>query len=311
MDLTPCCHDRITAGPVRPLDDRDAAQDIAREDRRRLAGMLANVTDAHVHLFPDAFYAALWRWFDAHAWQIAFRGTADQTLAELERVGTSRLVALVFSHKPGASRFLNQYLGDLCRQHPHVTGVGTVLPGEPDAPAIVKEAIAVHGLRGIKLHCHVQKVAIDSPEVLEVLRTCRNLGVPAVVHAGREPSSQAYGVDTRAICGVERTERVLQQLPGLQLVVPHVGADEYAEYLALLDREPGLYLDTAMACAEYFAEGPDWAQIQQHAGRILYGTDFPIVPYEADRELRVLARRLESDQAFEQIVRGTARHLWG
>jgi hypothetical protein len=311
MELSPCCHDRIASGSPQPLDDTDAPEDVARELRRRQAGLLHGVTDAHVHLFPDAFYAALWRWFDAHAWQIAFRGTADQGLAELERIGTARLVALVFAHKPGASRYLNRFLGDLCRAHPHVTGVGTVLPGEPDALEIVKEAIAVHGLRGIKLHCHVQKVAIDAPEVLAVLTLCRDLGVPAVVHAGREPSSQAYGIDTHAICSVERTEGVLRALPGLKLVVPHLGADEYPGYFELLGREPGLYLDTAMACAEYFHDRPDWRQVAAWSQRILYGTDFPIVPYEADRELRVLARRVTDDAAFEQIVRGTAHQLWG
>ncbi len=310
MELTPCCHDRIVATTLQPLDDRDPPETIAREARRRAQGLLTGVTDAHVHLFPDAFYAALWRWFDAHAWEIAFRGTAEQVLAELERVGTARLVALVFAHKPGAARYLNRYLGDLCRNLPHVTGVGTVLPGEPDARAVVREAVEFHGLRGIKLHCHVQKLAIDDPRVLEVLEQCQDLGIPAVVHAGREPSSRAYGVDTQAICSAARTEAVLRRLPNLKLIVPHVGADEFAEYFALLQRHEHLYLDTAMACAEYFAVRPDWDAVERWSHRILYGTDFPIVPYEADRELRVLARRLPDDAAFERIVRGTAARLW-
>lgn len=294
-----------------PLSDFDPAEDLARERRRAAAGMLRGVTDAHVHLFPDAFYAALWRWFDAHAWQIAFRGGADEVLVELDRLGTDRIIALVFAHKPGTARFLNRYLGDLCRAAPQVTGVGTVLPGEPDAPAIVREAIARHGLRGIKLHCHVQKVAIDDPRTLEVLEVCQELGVPAVVHAGREPSSAAYGVDTRALCSAERTAAVLRRLPNLRLVVPHVGADEYPQYFELLAQHEHLYLDTAMACAEYFALRPDWAAVQRWSGRILYGTDFPIVPYDADRELRLLARRIEDDAALEAILRGTAARVWG
>jgi len=308
--LAPCCADRIAAPDVRSLDaDAPAAQE--REARRRSLGLLAGVFDSHVHLFPDAFYAALWRWFDAHAWNIAFRGNAEAVLDKLRSGGTSRLCALVFAHKPGAARYLNAYLAELCRAERDVIGVGTVLPGEPDAAAIAREAITVHGLRGIKLHCHVQRVAIDAPETLEILRICQELGVPAVVHAGREPASSAYGVDTRSLCSAARTEAVLQALPDLRLVVPHVGADEFEAYFALLARQPHLYLDTAMACAEYFATEPAWAQIERWSHRILYGTDFPIVPYEADRELRVLARRIDDDAAFERLVRGTAAELWG
>lgn len=308
--MQPCHADRMHIPRLRPLADDDAAADLAREQSRRARGMLTGVTDAHTHLFPDAFYAALWRWFDVNAWQIAFRGTAQQVLAELDRIGTSHAVALVFGHKPGTARHLNQFLGDLCRSAPQVVGVGTVLPGEPDAPEIVKEAIGRHGLRGIKIHCHVQKMAIDDPRVMQVLEICQDIGVPAVVHAGREPASSAYGVDTRVLCSAERTASVLQRLPQLRLVVPHVGADEYPQYFKLLAEHEHLYLDTSMACAEYFEVQPDWAEIERWSHRILYGTDFPIVPYEADRELRLLARRIQADAAFERIVRGTAQALW-
>ena len=88
-------------------------------------------------------------------------------------------------------------------------------------------------------------------------------------------------------------------------------ADEFAEYFSLLGGEEGLYLDTAMACAAYFADDPDWTEVPRWSHRILYGTDFPIVPYAADRELRVLARRIADDGAFERLVRGTAAGLWG
>lgn len=312
MSEAPCCADRIRPPELRSLDE-DPPEAVAREARRRAAGLLDGVTDAHTHLFPDAFFRAMWRWFDAHAWSIRFRGGAEEALDELARAGTTRAVAMVFSHRADASRYLNRFLGELCRAPGpvEVIGVGTVLPGQPDARAVVREAVTVHGLRGIKLHCHVQKVPIDDPRVVEVLAECRALGVTAVVHCGREPSTTAYGVDPRAICAVDRTRRVLERLPGLRLVVPHIGADEYDAYLGLLAEHEHLYLDTAMSCAEYFAERPHLPAVERWAGRILYGTDFPIVPYEVDRELRVLARRVESDAALEALLRGTARRLWG
>lgn len=307
-DEQPCCASELGVPTLLPLL-ADPVHD-EREERRKKAGLLNNVFDAHVHLLPDNFYAALWRWFDNHAWHIVFRGNAEQNIAHLQAMGTSRLVALVYAHRAGTARFLNEYLGQLCRSHPQIVGVGTVLPGEPDALRVVREAIDVHGLRGIKLHCHVQKIAIDAPEVLEVLELCQEMRVPAVVHAGREPASDAYGVDARKICSVAQTAKVLQRLPNLRLIVPHIGADEFDAYLGLLDVHENLHLDTAMACASYFSRQPRWSAIELHADRILYGTDFPIIPYAADRELRALARNLASDAALAQILRGNAAKFW-
>jgi predicted TIM-barrel fold metal-dependent hydrolase len=286
-------------------------EELAREARRRRSGLLDGVVDVHTHLFPSGFLRALRGWFDAHAWRIRFRGDAEEALEALRSAGVTAQVALVYAHKPGAAEVLNAFVAELCRAHPNVVGVGTVLPGEPDAKRIVRDAIGVHGLRGIKLHCHVQRMPIDDPRVLEVLAECAAIGVPAVVHTGREPRVPAYGVDTHALCAVSRTERVLQALPRLRLVVPHLGYDELSDHFALLDRHENLMLDTTMLCADYLRPQPDLARVERHADRIMYGSDFPIIPYEPDREIVVLARRIGSDEALERILRRTARAFWG
>lgn len=302
-----CARDYVPPA-VRPLGG--TAEEIAREEDRRRRGLLERVVDCHTHLFPDGFYRALRAWFDQNAWSIRFRGNAEEAIDALAAAGVSRLVALVYAHKPGAAAALNAFLAEVCQSDSRVIGVGTVLPGEPDARRIVRDAVGVHGLRGIKLHCHVQRMAVDDPRVLDVLEECDALGVPAVVHTGRAPRAGGYGIDPHEICGVERTERVLQRLPRLKLVIPHLGLDEIDDHLALLDRHENLYLDTTMACADYFEPAPRWDALERRADRIMYGTDFPITPYEADRELRVLARRIVSETAFEQLVRGTAKRFW-
>ena len=242
---------------------------------------------------------------------IRFRGTAEEVIAELARAGIGTAVALVYAHKPGAAEVLNRFLAELARAHEGVIGVGTVLPGEPRAREIARDAICLHGLAGIKLHCHVQRLAIDDPRVVDVLAECEALGVPAVVHAGRQPrSADGYGHDTFELCNVERTERVLQALPRLRLVIPHLGVDEVEAYFDLLARYENLYLDTAMVCASYLEPEPDFADVERWSHRIMYGSDFPITPYPVEREISVLARRVVSDDAFERIVRGTARAFW-
>jgi len=240
----------MTAKHPAPLDA--STDGIAREARRRASGALDDVVDAHTHPFPPGFLRALRDWFDVHAWCIQFRGGTEEALDVLARAGIRRAIGLVYAHKPGVAEVLNASIAEVARAHPWVVPVGTVLPGEPNARAIVRDAVTRHGVRGIKLHCHVQAMAIDDPRTLDVLAECAALGVPAVVHSGREPRASGYGLDTHAICNVARTEAVLRALPSLRLVIPHLGIDEVDEHLALLERYENLYLDTTMLCAEHF-----------------------------------------------------------
>lgn len=297
--------------PVPEVKPIAGTPDEIERERRRMNGQ-THAIDAHTHLWPDGFYKAILGWFDEHAWRIKYRGDAEGAVDLLRRTGVRSNVALVYAHKPGIARLLNSFLGEICRADKSVIGVGTVFPGETDAPAIVREAIETHGLRGIKIHCHVQGVAIDDPRTLEVLRTCEELGAAAVVHAGREPRTEGYPVDPIELCGAARVENAVRALPKLKLVIPHLGLDEIDAHFDLLDQHENLYLDTAMACAEYF-DGPaiDWKKLARYSHRVMFGTDFPITPFEQpDRELRILARRIEADEAFERLVRGTAAKVW-
>jgi predicted TIM-barrel fold metal-dependent hydrolase len=267
------------------------------------------VVDAHVHLFPDRLFAAVRRWFDAHAWPIRYRLDAAQTVELLRARGVDHVVALTYAHKPGLARALNDWMAAFCRSMPHVTGLGTVFPGEEGAAAIVADAFAA-GLGGLKLHCHVQCFAPDDPTVAEVYEACAAAGRPLVMHAGREPQSPAYRCDPHTLCAAERVARVLAAHPRLKLVVPHLGADEFGAYERLLERHDNLWLDTTMMLADFFPGPPPRRLLQMRPERVMYGTDFPNIPYAWDREIVRLARMGLGDDALAQIVGGTARALF-
>jgi len=129
------------------------------------------IVDAHVHLFPERVFHAIWRWFDRHAWNIQYRLRAEEVVQFLAQRGVARVVGLCYSHQPGMARALNSFMAELGRAHPEVIPLGTVLPGEPDAEAIVREAFSA-GLRGLKLHSHVQKIAVDDPRLDPIYRLC-------------------------------------------------------------------------------------------------------------------------------------------
>jgi len=280
------------------------------EEGLALPNQLPPVVDAHVHLFPSRVLAAIWRWFDRNAWPIRYKLSSEQVVDFLFKRGLSRIVALHYSHTAGMARALNQYMAEFCRADPRIIGLATVLPGEPEAARIVREAFA-SGLKGVKLHCHVQCFSPDEDRVGPIYQECEKANLPMVIHAGREPSSQHYPCDTYQLCSADRIERVLRAHPRLKLCVPHLGADEFNSYQRLLERYDNLWLDTTMAIADYFPASAPVDLIRSWPERILYGTDFPNLPYAWDRELkRLLALKLPAD-AEAKILGQNALSLFG
>jgi hypothetical protein len=267
--------------------------------------------DAHVHLFPPGLFEALWRWFDVYAWNIRYRLHTEQVLEFLQARRVKRCSALLYAHKPGMSRVLNRYMAEVARQHPEIVPLGTIYPGETDQDEILREALGPLHLRGLKLHCHVQKMAADDPRFEAAYRACEEAGVPIVIHAGRSPSSPGYGVDTKELCAAAQVERVLQRFPRLRLLVPHLGADEFGDYLSLLQRYENLFLDTTMAIGGYFQAPPPASLFTGMAARLLYGSDFPNLPYAWDRELETVLRAQLPPETERALLYDNAARLFG
>lgn len=269
------------------------------------------VTDAHVHLFPPRTFRAIWRWFETHAWRVRYQLEAPDVLEFLLSRGVERVVGLCYGHLPGMSRDLNLAMADWARGEPALVPLGTVLPGEPGAVEVVREALGPLGLRGLKLHAHVQGVAPDDPRLDPIYVEAVAARVPVVFHAGRAPMCAGYRCDPDLICGPDRVQNVLQRHPELRFVVPHLGADHYEGFEALLDRFEHLYLDTTMAIGSYLKPEPDLGILARRSERLLYGTDFPNLPFAWDRELRVILDADLEPAAQEAILSGTAAKLFG
>jgi predicted TIM-barrel fold metal-dependent hydrolase len=272
--------------------------------------------DAHVHLFPDRLIEAIRRWFDAHAWDIRYRLGVEQCIATLKAGGIERMVALPYAHKPGMAEALNAFTLELARRHPEVVPCCTVFPGEKGAERILEEALGSGEFHGVKMHSHVQRVAPDDPRLDPVWRASARHRRPVVFHCGKEPASPGYGIDVHTVSGASRLRRALSRHPEAICVVPHLGADEYVEMEAMLDEFPNLYLDTAMAIGGAF-EGAMQIRsasldvLRRRPGRILYGSDFPNLPYEWTRELRVIEGLDLPPGAQAALLGGTAARLFG
>jgi len=267
------------------------------------------IIDAHVHLHPDKLAEAIRRWFDKHAWDIRFREKADACVAELSRGGVDKMVALPYVHKPGLARALNDFTRELAKANPQVIPCCTVFPGEPGDEQILDEALS-DGFRGVKIHSHVMRISPDDPRLDTVWRASARHRKPVVIHCGPEPSIEGYGVDTRSVSGAAKLRKALDKHPDAIVIVPHLGFDDTDLFEEMLAEYPNLYLDTTMVIGGWFAKQPDVEILRRHPDRILYGTDFPNLPYEWDRELNAL-RKLKLPAADEaRILGGNALRLF-
>ncbi len=295
----------------RPSHAHERPTDLDEPEGTRVDPDLPFLVDAHVHLFPDGVSHAIWRWFDRYAWPIRHKILAPDVIRFLLSRGVGHIVALHYAHVPGMARSMNRYVSEICKNEPRVTALATVLPGEPGAVEILEEAFAM-GLAGVKLHCHVQCFSPDDPSLHEIYGVCVKHDKPLVMHAGRAPRVPAgLKVDPYLTCSADRVDRVLRDHPRLRLCVPHLGADEYEEYEELLERHENLWLDTTMMLADFFPSPASTRAVFARPERILFGTDFPILPYAWDRELKKVRAMKLGDAHLERLLGTNARTLYG
>jgi len=267
------------------------------------------VIDLHTHLHPPRLFAAIRRWFaERSMWEIQAHPTEPAEVAAVLRAnGVERFVYCSYAHKPGMAGELNAWLNATART---LGGfgipLGTVHLDDPDPLGDLVAALD-GGCAGLKIHEDVQRLAVDDPRFEPVFaELARRRGI-VLAHIGPIP----WVYDTRA--GADRVARVLERHPDLQFVVAHMGAPDTDDYFTAMERLPNLYLDTTMV----FAPGSPVdgkvrvADLEAHAARVLYGTDYPNVPYAYGSERTGLAALGLSDGALAAILGANARRLLG
>jgi predicted TIM-barrel fold metal-dependent hydrolase len=264
------------------------------------------VVDAHVHVFPHDIFEAIWDWFDKNAWHIRYQLRTSDVIDFMLSRGIAHVIALQYAHRPGISEKLNRYMVKKCRKYPgRISGLATVFPGEDGAARILQNAFD-SGLSGLKLHAHVQCFDMNSEEMNALYDLCQSNEKPIVMHVGREPRSDAYRCDPYQICSVDKLERVLVDHPKLRVCVPHLGFDEISEYRKLIEKYDTLWLDTTMVLTDYFPIKETIDLKRYRLERIMYGSDFPNIPYAWDREIKRLSESGLSDDDFEWILNKSA-----
>jgi predicted TIM-barrel fold metal-dependent hydrolase len=267
--------------------------------------------DVHIHLHPPRLASAIERHFAREGWVAAHPFDPAKVAATLAERGVERFCFFSYAHKPGMARELNGWIAQTASTLPGTVGLGTLHPDDADVDEVAAEATERLGLRGFKFHHSVQRFLVDDTRLYGVYARAEGAGHIFVLHAGTMPYRDAF-------TGVEPVRRVLARFPRLTVIVAHMGAFESAAFLALLDAHPNLYVDTTMALAPAAARyvGAEPSTITDEAliryqDRILFGSDFPLIPYDYAEEQRWAWDRALPDAVRRKIFHDNAARLFG
>lgn len=274
---------------------------------------LPGLFDVHVHFLPEPVRRKVWAQFDqagpriGRQWPITYRGTDEERVEQLRALGVRRFGTLPYAHRPGIAGYLNDWAADFAARVPESLWSATFFP-EPEAAGYVA-ALVESGVEVFKVHVQVGEFLLDDPLLDVVWGVLSDAGVPVVIHAGSGPVGNAF-------TGPEPMRRVLERHPRLTAVVAHLGAPEYAEFLALAERFEHIHLDTTMVFTDFFdAEAPYPAELTGRLvdlqNRVLLGSDFPTIPYPYAHQLESLERLGLGEDWLRAVCWHNGVRIWG
>ncbi len=253
---------------------------------------LPGLYDVHTHFLPEPVQRKVFAQFDqagpkiGRPWPIRYRGSHEERVGQLRALGVRRFSSLPYAHRPGIATYLNDWARAFSGQVPDCLWSATFFP-EPGVAGYV-QTLVEGGVQVFKVHVQVGEFHLDDPLLDDVWAVIEEAGTPVVVHAGSGPVGNAF-------TGPEPLRRVLDRFPRLAVVIAHLGAPEYADFLDLADRFERTCLDTTMVFTDFFEDAAPYPRellprLVALQDKVLLGSDFPTIPYPYAHQIESLER---------------------
>lgn len=272
----------------------------------------APAIDAHVHLMPDRLMGAIRESLGEQAgWSFDHPTGRDAIEAALRGAGVDRYLALPYAHRAGMARELNAWVVERAGDSSMAVPFATV-HGDDDVGDVIRAAFDA-GARGLKFQCPVQGSGPDDPRLEPAFQLAAEYDRPILFHAGTAPMFE----DDPNV-GVEHFEAFLESYPAVRACAAHMGAFETPAFVELARNHDNAFLDTTMAMSPRSPSvvGFDPSTVANEtleslSGSIMYGSDFPNIPYPyRDERVGLLDRDL-SKGTRRDLFRRTAERFLG
>ncbi|WP_282779221.1 MULTISPECIES: amidohydrolase family protein [unclassified Nocardia] len=285
--------------------------DYPAELRTRLG--LSHLVDIHTHFMPDQVMRKVWAYFDSagpltrREWPIVYRDEEQVRLKTLRGFGVRAFTSLVYAHRPDMAAWLNEWTADFAARTHDCLHTATFYP-EHGVDSYVEAAVDA-GARIFKIHLQVGDFHPCDPLLTPVWGLLQDAAVPVLVHCGSSPAPGAF-------TGPEPMAELLRRFPRLTLIIAHLGSPEYVEFLDLAQRYDNVLLDTTMNFTDFFEAdspfpGDALPRLRDVSHRILFGSDFPNIPYPYAHALHALDRLNLGDDWLRAVCHDNAARLFG
>jgi len=274
---------------------------------------VSGVINAHTHLMPERLMTAIrGSLSDAAGWSFDHPTDLDSMTAALERAGVERCLALPYAHRPGVAAELNEWICETTADSETAVPFATVHAADEDVGEIVESAFE-HGARGLKFQLPVQGFSADDPRLDPAYEVTTEWDCPVLFHAGTAPMFR----DSPAV-GIERFRSFVDSYPEIRACGAHMGTYEHEAFMDLARDRENVFLDTTFAMSAVAETYMDFdpsvitdAELTALSDRIMYGSDYPNIPYPYDRERAHLLERDLSTETQRDIFFRTARRFLG
>ncbi|MCL2442312.1 MAG: amidohydrolase family protein [Treponema sp.] len=238
---------------------------------------------------------------------------AEDIIAAMEHDNFDKAVVFGFAfHDLGLNRYVNDYVIEKINEYPQkligfaVTSPGSGIRGDEAAKEI--ERCYHRGLRGVgELFPAGQEFNLENiEETTTVTEVCKGLSLPLLLHAN-EPVGHYYTGKTNV--SLKQLESFVINNPDLKIILAHWGGGLlfYETMKEVSESFRNVYYDTSITPFLYDERVYKIAKALDICDKILFGSDFPILP--PSRYMDAVNKSGFTEEEKEKLLGGNARRL--
>jgi predicted TIM-barrel fold metal-dependent hydrolase len=277
------------------------------------------IIDAHTHIFPEKIRKNREKYFaDEPAFKKLYHSPksrligAQEMLASMDDSQVDKAVVFGFPWKDSLHfKQHNDYISEAINRYPQrLIGLGCFDPFGDGVAQETRRCLQDGGLSGIgELAFYQTGIENFAPPRLEpVMEMCRDLDLPVMIHTN-EPIGHSYPGKTPNT--LAQIYQLIQTFPQNKIVLAHWGGGLF--FFSLLKKEvkeslKNVYFDTAASPFLYGADVYRLAIQLVGVRKILFGSDFPLLP--PARYFDEMKTAGLSQDEMQQICGGNAAALF-
>jgi len=277
------------------------------------------IIDAHTHIFPKKIRKNREKYFpDEPAFKKLYQSPksrligAREMLASMDDSQVDKAVVFGFPWKDSLHfKQHNDYISEVVNRYPQrFIGLGCFDAFSKGVAEEARRCLQKGGLSGIGELAFYQTGIENSslPRLEPVMDVCRDLDLPVIIHTN-EPIGHSYPGKTPNT--LAQIYQLIQTFPQNKIVLAHWGGGLF--FFSLLKKEvkeslKNVYFDTAASPYLYDADVYRLAIERVGVGKILFGSDFPLLP--PIRYFDEMKTAGLSDEEMQQICGGNAVELF-